>query len=155
MSKCRNKITSLLISVVKILAKIALSVEGWSHCLTIVSLCSNIIVDIPSIVPLYKNEKNNYGSRHATHALTIPTASDITPFSKVYESKRAFQFLPPNPPKGKEGKKIRGTPHQIFAYELALEYFFTILWPKHSASRRKRRYLFTGLRDRLKSIAVN
>lgn len=57
MRKCRNKITSLLISVVKILAKIALSVEGWSHCLTIVSLCSNIIVDIPSIVPLYKNEK--------------------------------------------------------------------------------------------------
>lgn len=76
--------------------KIALSAEGWSHCLTIVSLCSNIIVDIPSIVPLHKN-KRNYGSHCATHALAISTrdtASDLTLFCKVYESKRAFHLLP-------------------------------------------------------------
>jgi len=60
---------SLLISIIKILRKIALSVEGWgSHCLTIVSLCSNIIVDIPSIVPLYKNEKKNMAVTQRTHS---------------------------------------------------------------------------------------
>jgi len=45
-----------------------------------------------------------------------------------------------SPKKKKRNKKIRGTTHQILVYELALEYFFTILWPKHSASRRKHRY---------------
>jgi len=58
-----------------IFVKSALSVKGWPHCLTIVSLCSNIIVDIPSIVPLYKNEKKNLRSRYAMHALMILTGN--------------------------------------------------------------------------------
>lgn len=145
MYKCRNDVTRLLISVIKILRKIALSVEGWSHCLTIVSLCSNIIVDIPSIVPLYKHEKkknNNCAAAtqrtHSRFQFDRPRA--ISLFSAKYTKVNARSNFCLEPSEKKEGKKIRGTSHQMFAYELALEYFFTILWPKHLAPRRKRRY---------------
>lgn len=96
-----------MISVIRILRKIALSVEGWSHCLTIVSLCSNIIVDIPSIVPLYKNEKKKNTRRYATHALTTsdwrPRA--ISLFSAKYTKVNARSNFCLEPSRKKEGKK--------------------------------------------------
>jgi len=142
----------LSISDKKILREVILSDGGWPYCLTIVSLCSSIIIVIPSIVPLYERKKKGKKKKkekekkieYAAHALTLTRgdlASDlIPPLCHVYESKSRVQSLPPVLPKENDEEIGKGCSLGV-AHELALGYFFTILWPKYSGvARRRHRY---------------
>lgn len=116
MYKCRNRITHPIDFRHKdFTQKIALSVEGWSHCLTIISLCSNIIVDIPSIVPLYKNEKKpTQPLRNArTHDSDWrPRASSL--FSAKYTKVNARSNFCLEPSKKKKARKSEA-PHTKYS----------------------------------------